>query len=660
MKSFVKILSFGLWFTLLALFSILLHSGCKKQDLVRKQGDHGPTGLMQTQIGVRPITISTDEIFTQLPQTIMYNLADKAKLYVGRAEWSYQKDYLMVRIPVTADSSSFIYAAKSYEYPDAGVHVYAVRFFEEPGSTPGSFTGRQMWINFQDWHVYGVRYDNGIPTNHLNPVKLADPDWETCAMEGEKLYLTPEYKIAVKDDESANALGSHFAARGPLDCPGNGGFWKGLGNFFGGIISAIGDFFSGIGNWFDGWGSGSGGGAGGGWGGGGPGGGFGGGGWPGGGWPGRGGPGGAWGGSGGGGGGSSTPPPVIVYEPVSGGTAWTCLNNNPEGTVPPMYIGNVSIQNEGQTSFHTDTRDENDFLNIRKTELELILQANPQALIDCDLIAQMELYAPMWQNVASFQLPTSVRSRLENLATLYPNIAADSRFQIQPLDFAAGRMVNCDFFPIHINPMPIINGHELTPLELLEHFRKNMDNFVDTRIAEFAPYVDNGLDDTPLWNQHQEDAIGALVSINMLNDGTVVLGNYNTNPSSYHFTFSTLVTPLDGFHPVSGNRRFGIAPDPNGGYIFYTLGVDRVSTPGFAVLGFLLGPRAGFPTPFEAADNLWRSLQSKMKQFVNNNGGSAVSYIPADITARIPWDLVRSYLLGQITWQTFKQNIGCP
>ena len=68
-----------------------------------------------------------------------------------------------------------------------------------------------------------------------------------------------------------------------------------------------------------------------------------------------------------------------------------------------------------------------------------------------------------------------------------------------------------------------------------------------------------------------------------LDAGTVVESGYTdqfdpvTNSIYDRFTFSTMHTPNDGDHPVSGNRRFGIYNDPNGGYTFYVGGLDGIS-----------------------------------------------------------------------------------
>lgn len=81
-----------------------------------------------------------------------------------------------------------------------------------------------------------------------------------------------------------------------------------------------------------------------------------------------------------------------------------------------------------------------------------------------------------------------------------------------------------------------------------------------------------------------------------------------------HWTFSTLWTPDDRSHPVSGNRRFGYEILSAGEYMFYTRGADRTTT----ALDNQIST-----TVFGAAEHLWRSFQRRVAAFVNANGGIA-------------------------------------
>ena len=99
----------------------LINFACRKPNLEKaddKKSLHEVTGQV-------PVTISMEEIYAQLPQTIMYNLTDKININVKLAEWRYEAEYLMVRIPLNqADNKSYLYAVKPYNNPLGRPHVF--------------------------------------------------------------------------------------------------------------------------------------------------------------------------------------------------------------------------------------------------------------------------------------------------------------------------------------------------------------------------------------------------------------------------------------------------------------------------------------------------------------------------------------------------------
>ena len=88
----------------------------------------------------------------------------------------------------------------------------------------------------------------------------------------------------------------------------------------------------------------------------------------------------------------------------------------------------------------------------------------------------------------------------------------------------------------------------------------------------------------------------------------VVLSEVSTD----HWIFSTIWTPEDGGHPVSGNREFGFAPSSAEEVIFYTRGADRTTS---------VADSLGEATVFGAAHQLWLSFQRRLAAYVNSNGG---------------------------------------
>ncbi len=75
--------------------------------------------------------------------------------------------------------------------------------------------------------------------------------------------------------------------------------------------------------------------------------------------------------------------------------------------------------------------------------------------------------------------------------------------------------------------------------------------------------------------------LGDIYDIDILgpDDGSVVLADFRSTPTSGHFTFVTLSTPETGDHPEYGNREFGFFTNADGSVTFYTRGASRPANP---------------------------------------------------------------------------------
>jgi len=118
-------------------------------------------------------------------------------------------------------------------------------------------------------------------------------------------------------------------------------------------------------------------------------------------------------------------------------------------------------------------------------------------------------------------------------------------------------------------------------------------------------------------------------------NGSVIVSRHNSSG----WTFSTINEPKYGSHPVSGHRDFGYVQNPNGSYTFYTRGVDRLTN----ILGTTLEYLRG--VPFDNADNLWRSFQSKIINYVRKHGGTAES--KTEEIHRPNWEVLKNVLDGK-------------
>lgn len=130
--------------------------------------------------------------------------------------------------------------------------------------------------------------------------------------------------------------------------------------------------------------------------------------------------------------------------------------------------------------------------------------------------------------------------------------------------------------------------------------------------------------------------------------------NSTINQQKHRFKFSTIATPLDWNHPVSGNREFGIYNPPNNPneFCFYIMGVDRTS-------GGLFSAPYLSDLVFNGGNELWQNIQQNIAVFINNSGGQASFYSNGSIKARPNWNDIKAYLKGEITFATMKLYLGC-
>lgn len=232
-----------------------------------------------------------------------------------------------------------------------------------------------------------------------------------------------------------------------------------------------------------------------------------------------------------------------------------------------------------------------------------------------------------WEHLVSLRptltLQRSIRKRVSGIPTW-------AGWPIQTIEKKATGEVNLDYYPVLVRRMPTVSGSTLTSEELLERLRLDINAFIDTRFGSFEPY---DTDEAKRWRSASPE--GTIVHIDMRvgsaamnpDDGSVAC----TERSTRHFVFSTVWTPADLWHPVSGNREFGFTRGEDGTHTFYTRGADRTAG---------LMDRAMSGTVFSQAHALWMSLQQGIASFVNSNGGDAV--IQTATSNRHDWATVMS------------------
>ena len=245
-----------------------------------------------------------------------------------------------------------------------------------------------------------------------------------------------------------------------------------------------------------------------------------------------------------------------------------------------------------------------------------------------------------WADLLSFRPPQAIQKDIEGrgdgwrfhhleAASTAPALLGDAHLP----------SINLDHYAVEVAQLPPGQTAE----QLLESLRQGFypgDTFIDPELAQFHAY-DNFED--MKWRSPTPS--GAVVGIhiytipgwNPTSDGASVVC---TEAAPDHWTFSTVRTPNDLKHPVSGNRRWGFVSNADGTYTFSNRGADR-ATSWIDVEAAFIG--------FGQADKLWRGLQTRFAASVNAHGGSAK--VGAAGAQRLRWEKVRrAYHRPTVEW----------
>lgn len=198
-------------------------------------------------------------------------------------------------------------------------------------------------------------------------------------------------------------------------------------------------------------------------------------------------------------------------------------------------------------------------------------------------------YGPAFRKLFQWSVPKGVVRAIEARG-----------FKVQTIDSAVGDL-NLDRYPVAITRFP--EGWDAP--SLLQHFIRNINQFIDTDLTVFTPY-----DESDAQTLASSNPKGTVFKLNLFGPDNAAIVISAAEPQQY--IVSTINTPWSGDHPVSGHRQFGYSVE-NGKTTFYTRGADR------ATLGF-----PGTETAiFLGGEKLWQSFQRKLAAFINDNGGEA-------------------------------------
>nr|WP_314490574.1 hypothetical protein [uncultured Chryseobacterium sp.] len=294
------------------------------------------------------------------------------------------------------------------------------------------------------------------------------------------------------------------------------------------------------------------------------------------------------------------------------------------------YNPNLGISVLNFVKENPDTQNIAEIIN-RINALDNALAINPNLLLD---IPCSQL--PDWQTLANHPIPTSVKNKIFQINDLTGWFSSAA---VQNLDYSTSYTINMDVYPVKISDMPKKpSGVRYTPAEFFDYFRKNINIFTDINHGNFYPVVaaEYGIDDNNLW--FSSNPLNALITIKIPADnGTVICSGWG----SQAWIFTTVKSPWDGEHPVSGNRLFGYFIDANGDMFIYTRGVDRFTTK-FSNNGMQYTIEN---FGYSAAKDMWKNMQQKLKIFVNNNGGT--SSVISGVDYQPNYIFIKDYLKGQ-------------
>ena len=309
-----------------------------------------------------------------------------------------------------------------------------------------------------------------------------------------------------------------------------------------------------------------------------------------------------------------------------------------------------------------------DYIKWQQEELDKRRQADGMAAWKAKLQADKFALLPpcpgltdAWKPLVEFKAPKEVSDRLRQLTKdgplkkAYYNSNTDPWY-IQSLENADGTAINLDYFPIRVSSLPILNGKQSTAAEFLEYIRLNINHSLDQSKSSFQPHPLLMPAESERW---LNSPLGSVIMISIPgdkpfgfvgDDGSVIVSDYQ--PDSW--TFSTIHEPQASDHPVSGNRQFGYTQNADGSYIFYTRGADKLTGTLDDLLGLVTKAATGEVYQFSEADNLWRSFQKDIADFVNQNGGSAQKQAP--VTNRPDWEKVKDAIKNNRNLSTVDCN----
>jgi len=225
-----------------------------------------------------------------------------------------------------------------------------------------------------------------------------------------------------------------------------------------------------------------------------------------------------------------------------------------------------------------------------------------------DCVEDSEYYT-YWQYLYEFTVSEEVSESIKE-----NNI---SNSVVTVLDGRSGS-VNMDYHGVEICDFPYYpDGTQFGPWDLFLHLRSEFyknpfDTDCDMDFELYPEFDDADWGGNPLGVIFEIEIIPNIESGDVVTsqDESLQISNIN---NGYNWIFSTIYGAESGYHPVSGNRMFGLREKANGCWEFYTTGVDRLTTWYHIMFGE--------DYPFESADAAWDCIIEQVSELVTTLGG---------------------------------------
>lgn len=269
--------------------------------------------------------------------------------------------------------------------------------------------------------------------------------------------------------------------------------------------------------------------------------------------------------------------------------------------------------------------------------LEAAFRADPFALLEVPHREHRDFSDLARHGVSKEVADLMQRDMPQNITMNYKRDTSTEgpKFEVQNLRDASGPVVNLDYYAVRVSK-DALREKGYSPEGYLNHLRLNINDYTDG--ADFATYP--GMKGEPQrWQS--TNPTGSVVTIALGPGGLEGASVVTSHVAPDKWIFSTVWTPRDGYHPVSGNREFGVSDNNDGTVTFYTRGVDRISGLFFRGVDTVAGV-AGAGV-FDGGDAVWRSFQDHIHSDFPGNR----SEVHAPVIHRPDYAKVKSILNGE-------------